>query len=543
MTAETPRPSKREEARAALIAYGSGLKDKGEKAAQGLKKAVTLSSETASNIFSISRRGLVTVDGLTVTFPVLPEKSGVVVNKKTISVRADQLENQLTLKEGDKKTEKVEIGRDRIGLPIIIQLPLQAKTTSIVDKKAQKLRAKNHDFVGKTVSGVRKRSEEMDSKVAGPSENVAFLELGAVTPDNNYLHRLRFGIGAVSIAHKKTLISQKSIAIRTPNAVPQGVQSIDFSPESVVVDDVAEEIVKWVAANSSFSVSKEDVYTALTIAARLNTGMEDFWKTVHARQNFQALREQHPGVVVFALNTFLGSNQPLEALKGLNEFYAGLEQGQFKTYGDFVNGAREAAASLDPSVRLSINLGLGGIQHFMRQTASTILNKDAVQQVLNKISGSDDDVKDHDELLVSGDPLSVILMTPRFLTKIVEFTVKKYIPLVEDIIVANLEAVEEGLKTSRTQALALKDFNVRIRKAFMDHKPELDRIIDKAGAQVGDRLIDSVINTLNTAADSTLGLQPGMVRESGKPVIAGKLPRLREKARKNESSIPSAKKP
>lgn len=557
MTAESPKGlSKREQLRAlrdAKVNQGKDLIVRGARTSgkalsltgRGLKSVAAASVEYAGSVYSMTRRGLVTVDGLTVTFPILPEKSGVVAKKKTISVNAEKLEDQLIQRKRDGIASEEEIGRDRIGLPIIIQLPLHPKTSSIADKKAQKLRSKNRDYAGKTVPGVRERSETKDSDILGASENVAFLEVGAVTPDNNYLHRLNFGLGVVDVAHKNTLISQKSIPLRTPNAVPQGVQSIDFSPDSVVVDDVAKEIMKWVTENSCFTVAKEDIYTALTIASRLNTGMEDFWKTVHARKYFEFLLPSHPEAMVMALNIFLTSNKPREALGSLFEFYNKITRKEFDDYKAFVEGAREATAGLPEDTVLMVNLGMGPLQQLMNLTTKSILNREQAQKAVVLAGGLDPEENTEEfQLLTTGDPLSTILLSPRLLSGIVKFVVEKYIPLQEAIILSNLKAVEQGLITAKAGSDAVAAFQARIRESFEKELPKIYKEIEAKGPIVAQDLADKVTGMLNTSVEEAFGTKPGLTYN--KPdtsgvesiVVSKKLEDLKAKAIRSKGNTP-----
>lgn len=490
--------------------------------------------EFTDSLITSTQRMMFEVDDLVVSFPVLPQDGDGFGKKiKIESAPASSLEDRLGPKESKFKQftrsvsggrlilgeDQEALNRNRIGLPILVEMPLELQSGSRM-KRASETGKFYTGKVPKKVKGLSR--EEKIVKGHKPWETVAFLEVAPVTPDSNYLYRLRIGLGQVDIGRKETLRAIKSVPILTGNSVREAerTEAIDFSLEEIMVDDVAEKVIDWVNSESDFRLRKQHVYTALQIAARLNSGVEDFWKTIHARRHFEVLMNQHPEAMALALEVFLASNQPRQAISSFNEFFAAVGRGEYKNYSEFVTAAREAVTNLPEGTGVSINLGMGSIQHLLRLTASTIINEKSAQKLFNRILGEtsgeieESGENDTNPLLISADPLAVIFMTPRFITKIVAFTVQRYIPLIEETIEAYLVATEEGLKTAKKGAEALRDFNVIIRRAFEKELPKIERQLKSAGARTAGQMADKVVGILNVAADEAFGAKPGLKQSS-----------------------------
>lgn len=480
------------------------LRDKGQQVSRFLGKGKRILTDTFEHAITSTGRRFATVGELVISYPVRRMDGTLISRYETRGVGLSHLEKDLRI--GTKET----VGRERIGLPIYVTMPLQKRP----DLESRAERVVNLK-VGRVPKGPNSVVKENNGTSVGKSrftEMVGVLVIDPVTPESTYLHQMRFGIAVTDPKDVRTLHVIKDISLITSASFPRDEEKKGIRWESVTAGNIAEKLMQWVRDNSDFDIRRDFVLDALRVAAFLNSGVEDFWKTLHARHHFDLLRRLHPNVVTLAMETFITSNMPKEAIFGLNDFFRGI--GQYGDWDEFVAAAREAVAQLPEGTHLSINLGLGAINHLLLATMSTVVNTDQAVRIFRKVTGTngeDDegDAQEGDDSLTDkilyplqqSDPLAVLFMSPRFITQFIQFAVERYIPLIEETNEALLIATEEGLKTQKLAAEVLRDFFITIQEGLEKKLPSIRKQLRQEGGKVAIQIADEVANLLNSAAD------------------------------------------
>lgn len=455
-----------------------------------------------------------TVDDITVSFPTVKDWSPY-SEPQIRTATAKNLPSKLDSKQPWlwRKLSGTVPENQTIGLPIIISAPL----TEQGDKPQEKFNT------GRTTKKPQElvllSREDMDLIKTPPpgTELVTYLEVAPSSPKSTHLHKLNAGIAAVFTNKPNTLFIVKNFDIETTNtAGTKGTRNkIDLSQGVIHIDDVAEAL-QTALTTTQFTVDKNKIYRMFTMAAALNTGVEDFWDTMHANQYFEQAMRLYPNVVALAFNVFLTSNNQQEALGVLHGFYNKIGGEECQSLKQFEALARQVVTDLPEGTKLSLNLGLGAIENLLYLTSARVANaQEAAKLIQSQLKETDSELQingtESDSLnnpLFPKDPITTLFMTPRIVSQFVQFAVERFIPAILGANQALYESVEAGLLVQKSTAEALRDFLDITRESFERKLPAIKRQLPVAGQKTAQEIADAVVAMLNQAVEQAWGAGP-----------------------------------
>jgi len=455
-----------------------------------------------------------TVDDITVSFPTVrnwspySEPTTHTATSKNLPSKLDSQQPWLWRKLSGTVPED-----QTIGLPIIISAPLTEQS----DKPQEKF--KTGRTTKKPQELVLLNREDMDLIKNPPpgTELVTYLEVAPSSPKSTHLHKLNAGIAAVFPDKPNTLFIVKNFDIETTNTAGTNGNrpKIDLSDGVIHIDDVAETL-QAALTTSQFTVDKNTIYRMFSMAAALNTGVEDFWDTMHANQYFEQAMRLYPNVVALAFNVFLTSNNQQEALGVLHGFYNKIGAKECQTLQQFEALARQVVTDLPEGTSLSLNLGLGAIENLLYLTCARVANaKEAAKLIQQQFQETDSELKingaESDSLnnpLFAKDPITTLFMTPRIISQFVQFAVERFIPAILGANEALYKSVEAGLLIQKSTAEALCDFLTITRESFEKQLPGIKRQLPAASQKTAQEIADAVVAMLNQAAEKAFGASP-----------------------------------